>query len=197
MTVFSADNVTLQTKWKLKATSAGVGRDGVHYNISMQYREMGSANIVFSTSSIPAGSTVVSATLSATAAASLYMGSATAGYKFGDAASCNLDGTRISQSSFSKDITSKFADMNGGTFTDISVLATYNMKLVKITGISESGEESEIVYNRAYGSIGVGQVAQLKLTNLAITVEYSDGGGEVKPATKWQKCEVYVCVPAG
>ena len=85
--------------------------------------------------------------------------------------------------------------MNGGTFTDISIPATYNMKLVKLTGISESGEESEINYNRAYGNIGVGQAAQLKLTNLAITVEYSGGGGEVTPTTKWQKCEVYVCVP--
>ena len=195
MAVFNANDVTLQTKWKLKATYVGVGRDGVHYDISMQYREMGSENIVFPTSSIPAGSTVISATLTATAATSLYMGSATAGYKFNDAASCNLDGTRISKRDFSKDITSKFANMNGGTFTDISIPATYNMKLVKLTGISESGEESEINYNRAYGNIGVGQAAQLKLTNLAITVEYSGGGGEVTPTTKWQKCEVYVCVP--
>ena len=157
---------------------------------------MGGANIIFPTSSIPAGSTVISATLTATAATSLYMGSATAGYKFNDAASCNLDGTRISKRDFSKDITSKFTNMNGGTFTDISIPATYNMKLVKLTGISESGEESEISYNRAYGNIGVGQAAQLKLTNLAITVEYSsEGGGGVTPATKWQKCEVYVCVP--
>ena len=82
MAVFNADDVTLQTNWKLKATYVGVGRDGVHYDISMQYREMGSANIIFPTSSIPAGSTVVSATLTATAVTSLYKGSATAGYKF-------------------------------------------------------------------------------------------------------------------
>ena len=30
MAVFNADDVTLQTKWKLKATYVGVGRDDVH-----------------------------------------------------------------------------------------------------------------------------------------------------------------------
>ena len=197
MAVFNANNATLRTSWKLKSTELGLNEDGTafRWKISMQYRETDSANIVFPTSSILAGSTVVSATLTATARIIRTSGSATKGYNYTDAATISLDGTRISGNSFSKDVTSKFAGMNGGTFADISIAAAYAAKSFSTVVTTPGGALGTAGDHTGYGAVGVSQIFDLQLTNLAIAVEYSGGGGEVTPATKWQKCEVYVCVP--
>ena len=199
MAVFNANDTTLRVLWTLDIRSETIvdkGNGNYTFTVATKTREGQNANIVFPTSNIPAGSTVAKATLSATASVKRVQGSATKGYTFEDAATISLDGTRISKSDFSKDITSKFASMNGGTFTDITIPASYVAKYVQFNG-SASTVNNNLVYHysTAYGTFGVTQLARLYLTNLAVTVEYSGEGGGVTPATKWQKCEVYVCVP--
>lgn len=199
MAVFNANDTTLRVLWSLDIKSGSIvdkGDGNYTFVVATKTREGQNASIVFPTSEIPAGSTVVNATLSATATVKREQGTATKGYTFDDAATISLDGTRISQSAFSKNITSKFANMNGGTFTDISIPASYVAKYVQFNGSATTVNNNLVYhYSHAYGTFDTYQLARLYLTNLAITVEYSGGGGEVTPATKWQKCEVYVCVP--
>ena len=199
MAVFNANDTTLRVLWSLDIKSESIvdkGNGNYTFVIATKTREGQTASIVFPTSNIPAGSTVVSATLSATATVKREQGTATKGYTFDDAATISLDGTRISQSAFSKDITSKFANMNGGTFTDITIPASYIAKYVQFNG-SASTVNNNLVYSysRLYGNLDSTQLARLYLTDLAITVVYSGDSGGDTPVTKWQKCEVYVCVP--
>lgn len=197
MAVFNASDTTLRTVWTMDIKSLS-STDNVNFSmvVATKARDGQNANIVFPTSNIPAGSTVVSATLTATATVKREQGTATKGYKFNDAGNISLDGTRISQSAFSKDITSKFADMNGGTFTDITIAAGYNAKYVQFNGTAKA-VDGNVTYNydTSYGTFETAQLAKLYLTDLAITVVYSGDSGGDTPVTKWQKCEVYVCVP--
>lgn len=209
MDVFSAADTKVTTSWKIgvrevneSSTSGNVTTSSATYGTIA--REAGTKSIAFETSNIPAGSTIVRATLSATAEIKRTQGSASKGYKFDDAEVCSLDATNITSETFEKDITSKFAEMNGGTFADLSVDVKYRAKFVQFNGKLITTKHDDGSYanshqcSTTYGAPYVTQIAQLTLSDLKITVYYSADTGEgsaTAPATKWQKCEVYVCVP--
>lgn len=210
MDVIRANDTTLSTSWSMGVRDMGSSTvSGTTETISIVVgttaREADVKNITFETSSIPNGSTVVKAVLTATATIKRTQGSATKGYKFDDAEVCTLDATKITSSTFEKDVTAKFAAMNGGAFENVSIAAKYRAKYTQFNGkyivvrdangafVSQSWQ-----YMTSYGTLNSTQVAQLSLTDLKLTIYYtgdSGGSGEVVPATKWQKCEVYVCVP--
>lgn len=209
MDVFSASSTELTTSWKMgvhSITSSTVVDEveTMAIVVATAKRDSTIKSITFATSGIPSGSTVARATLTATAAISRTQGSATKGYKFDDAELCTLDSTNIASSAFEKDVTSKFAEMNGGTFEDLSIEARYRAKYMQFNGkytiVWKDGEfvSQSYQYSTAYGTLDNTQVAKLTLSDLKITVYYtsdSSEGGAATPATKWQKCEVYVCVP--
>lgn len=209
MDVFSASDTELTTSWKMDVhsiTSSTVVDEVETMKIVVATRTRDSTikNITFATSAIPSGATVVKATLTATATIARTQGSATKGYKFDDAELCTLDATPITSNAFEKDVTSSFSGMNGGTFTDLSFEARYRAKYMQFNGtytiVRKDGAfvSQSYQYSTAYGTLGNTQVAELTLSDLKITVYYSGDtgeGGATAPATKWQKCEVYVCVP--
>lgn len=209
MDVFNASDTALTTSWKMGVhdITGSTTVDEVETMaivVATMKRESTAKNITFATSSIPSGATVVKATLTAVATIARTQGSATKGYKFDDAELCTLDSTAITSNAFEKDITSKFSEMNGGTFGDLSLEARYRAKYVQFNGkytiVRKDGEfvSQSYQYSTAYGTLDATQVAKLTLSDLKITVYYSTDtgeGGATAPATKWQKCEVYVCVP--
>lgn len=209
MDVIRANDTTLSTSWSMDIKTIGESTTSGNVTtyslvIATAKRDSTVKNITFETANIPSGSTVVKATLTATATIKRTQGNATKGYKFDDAELCTLDATKITSSTFEKDITAKFAAMNGGTFENVSIAAKYRAKYTQFNGkgIWTTKEDGTISvsyqYTTAYGTMGNTQVAQLSLTDLKLTIYYtggSGGSGEVVPATKWQKCEVYVCVP--
>lgn len=206
MDVFNATDTKLTTTWQMGVRSRGDASTSGNVTtypivVGTILRDAATKSIAFETSNIPTGSTVVRATLSATAKIERTQGSASKGYKFDDAEVCSLDATKITSEAFEKDITPKFASMNGGTFTDLSIDAKYRAKFAQFNGKliqtkqADGSVTNSYQYSTAYGAMYSTQVAQLTLSNLKISVYYTDEGGEVTPATKWQKCEVYVCVP--
>lgn len=210
MDVIRANDTTLKTTWAMGVRNVGSSTisgttETVSIVVGTTARDADTKNITFETSSIPNGSTVVKAVLTATATIKRTQGSATKGYKFDDAEVCSLDATKITSSTFEKDITEKFAAMNGSTFENISIVAKYRAKYMQFNGkyiiVRDSNGafvSQSYQYTTSYGTLNSTQIATLTLTDLKLTIYYtgdSGGSGEVTPATKWQKCEVYVCVP--